>query len=96
MPDRCLRSATSLSDLPRNKRFSASARIGVCSHLATSKTSTSSPQCRLTSSVVFSSTASDVLHARLYSPLGGSAPNRRAVAPPVLRATFLYTNSVAA
>jgi hypothetical protein len=65
-PDRRLRSATSPSDLPRHKRFSASARIKVCSHLATSKPSTSSPQCRLTSSVAFSLTASDVHHARLY------------------------------
>jgi hypothetical protein len=36
----------------------------VCSHLATSKTSTSSSQCRLISSAAFSSTASDVFHAR--------------------------------
>jgi hypothetical protein len=76
--------------------FSASARIEVCSHLATSKLSTSSPQCRLTSSVGFSLTASDILHARLYCPLGRSAPNRCAVAPPTLRVIFLYTNSVAA
>jgi hypothetical protein len=45
---------------------SASARAMVCSHLATSKSSTSSSQCRLISSVAFSSTASDVHHARLY------------------------------
>jgi hypothetical protein len=30
------------------------------------------------------------------APLGGSAPNRRAAAPPAPHATFLYTNSVAA
>jgi hypothetical protein len=37
--DRCLHSATSPSDLPHHKRSSASARIKVCSHLATSKSS---------------------------------------------------------
>jgi hypothetical protein len=43
--------------------------------------STSSSQCRLTSSVASSSTISDVLHARLhcFSPCG-SAPSRRAAA----------------
>jgi hypothetical protein len=51
---------------------------------------------RAVPSAAFSSTASNVHHARLYCPLGGSAPNRRAAAPPALRATFLYTNSVAA
>jgi hypothetical protein len=45
-PDRRLRSATSPSDLPRHKRFSASARAMVCSHLATSKSSMNSSQCR--------------------------------------------------
>jgi hypothetical protein len=91
-----LRFAAFISGSPRHKRFSASARIEVCSYLATSKLSTSSPQCRLTSSVAFSLMAFDVLYARLYCPLGGSAPNHRAAAPPALRATFLYTNSVAA
>jgi hypothetical protein len=51
---------------------------------------------RAVPSAAFSSTASNVHHARLYCPLGRSAPNRRAAAPPALRATFLYTNSVAA
>jgi hypothetical protein len=64
MLDRCLRSATSPSDLPRHKLFSASARIEVYSHLATSKLSSSSPQCRRTSPVAFFSTASNVYHAR--------------------------------
>jgi hypothetical protein len=68
----------------------------VCSHLATSKSSMNSSQCRLISSTTFSSTAFDVFHARLYCPLGGSAPNRHAAAPPAPHATFLYTNSVAA
>jgi hypothetical protein len=45
---------------------SASVRAMVCSHLATSKSSTSSLQCRLISSAAFSSTAFDVHHARLY------------------------------
>jgi hypothetical protein len=62
----------------------------VCSHLTTSKPSTKSSQCRLISSTAFSSTAFDVFYARLYCPLGGSAPNRRAAAPPALRATFLH------
>jgi hypothetical protein len=59
-----LRFVTSPSDLPRHKRLSASMRFEVCSHLATSKLSTSSPQCRQTSPVAFSSTASNVPHAR--------------------------------
>jgi hypothetical protein len=42
----------------------ASARAMVCSHLDTSKSSTSHSQCRLISSAAFSSTASVVLHAR--------------------------------
>jgi hypothetical protein len=63
-PDCRHRSTTSPSDLPRHKRSSASARIEVYSHLATSKLSTSSPQCRWTSPVAFSSTASSVHHAR--------------------------------
>jgi hypothetical protein len=49
-----------------------------------------SSQCRLISSTAFSSTAFDVFYARLYCPLGGSAPNRRTAAPPALRATFLH------
>jgi hypothetical protein len=64
--------------------------------VTTSKLSTSSLQCRRTSSIAFASTASDVPHARLYCLLDGSAPNRRAASPPALRATFLYTNSVTA
>jgi hypothetical protein len=68
-----LRSANSPSDLPRHKRFPASTRTEVCLHLAASKLSTSSLQCRQTSSVALASTASDVLHARFYCLLGGSA-----------------------
>jgi hypothetical protein len=45
---------------------SVSARAMVCSHLATSKSSTNSSQCCLTSSAASSSTVSDVLHARLH------------------------------
>jgi hypothetical protein len=63
---------------------------------AISISSTSNSQCHPTSSAAFTLTASDVLHAWLYCPLGGSAPNRRAASPPALRATSLYTNSVAA
>jgi hypothetical protein len=37
---------------------------------------------RAVPSAAFSSTASNVHHARLYCPLGGSAPNCRAAAPP--------------
>jgi hypothetical protein len=47
---------------------------------------TSSSRCRLTSFTAFFSTVSDVLHARLYCPLGGSASNRRAAASPHPRA----------
>jgi hypothetical protein len=63
---------------------------------AISISSTSNSQCHPTSSAAFTLTASDVLHAWLYCPLGGSAPNRRAASPPALRATSLYTNSVTA
>jgi hypothetical protein len=65
-PDRLSAAQLLLPSSPRYKRTSASARIEVCSHLATSKSSTSSPQCRLISSAAFSSTASDVLHVRLH------------------------------
>jgi hypothetical protein len=44
--------------------LSASARAMVCSHLATSKFSTNSSQCRLISSTAFSSTVFDVFHPR--------------------------------
>jgi hypothetical protein len=66
--------AISASPPPRGSRS--------CSHLATSKLSTSSPQCRRTSPVAFSSTASNVHHARpsctqldrgLSSPSGNTA-----------------------
>jgi hypothetical protein len=67
------------------------ARIG-----ALSVSSTSSSQCRLIPSTAFSLTAFDVFYVRLYCPLGGSAPNRRAASPPALRATFLYINSATA
>jgi hypothetical protein len=68
----------------------------VCSHLTTSIPSTKSSQCRLISSTAFSSTAFDVFYVRLYCPLGGSAPNRRTAAPPVLRATFLHAVATSA
>jgi hypothetical protein len=68
----------------------------VCSHLTISKPSTQSSQCHLISSTAFSSTAFDVFYARLYCPLGGSAPNRRTAAPPALRATFLHAVATSA
>jgi hypothetical protein len=68
----------------------------VCLHLTTSKPSTKSSQCRPISSTAFSSTAFDVFYARLYCPLGGSAPNRRTAAPPALRATFLHAVATSA
>jgi hypothetical protein len=68
----------------------------VCSHPATSKPSTNSSHCRLVSSTAFSSMAFDVFYARLYCPLGGSAPNHRAAAPPALRATSLHAVATSA
>jgi hypothetical protein len=47
---------------------------------AISISSASSPRCRLISSAAFPLMASDVLHARLYCPLGRFALNRRAAA----------------
>jgi hypothetical protein len=83
VPSDCrLRSTISSSDLPCHNRFSASARIEVYSHLATSKLSTSSPQCRRTSPVAFSSTASSVHHARpscTQLGRGLSSPNENTV-----------------
>jgi hypothetical protein len=61
---RSCNSVVSLPGSPRHNRPSASARAIVCLHQVTSMFSTSSSQCRLTSSAAFSSTASDVLHAR--------------------------------
>jgi hypothetical protein len=68
----------------------------VCSHLTTSKPSTKGSQCRLISSIAFSSMAFDIFYAQLYCPLGGSAPNRRAAAPPAPRTTFLHAAATAA
>jgi hypothetical protein len=89
-------SGPSLSPRRATLALSASARAMVCSHLTTSKPSTKSSQCRLISSTAFSSTAFDVFYARLYCPLGGSAPNRRTSAPPVLHATFLHAIATSA
>jgi hypothetical protein len=68
----------------------------LCLREGTSKPSTQSSQCNLISSTAFSSTAFDVFYARLYCPLGGSAPNRRIAAPPALRATFLLAVATSA
>jgi hypothetical protein len=68
----------------------------VCSHLTTSKPSMKSSQCRLNSSIAFSSTAFYVFYAQLYCPLGGFAPNRRTAAPPALRATFRHAVATSA
>jgi hypothetical protein len=57
---------------------------------AISTSSASSPQCRLISFAAFPLTASDVLHARLYCSLGGSACSRRIATPLASRATSLH------
>jgi hypothetical protein len=92
MPDHRLCFAASPSGLLRHNRPSTSVRAVVCSHLATFKSSTSSSQCRLISSAAFSSTASNVLHARSRCSPCGPACSRHTAAPPAPRTTFLHTN----
>jgi hypothetical protein len=57
---------------------------------AISISSASSPQCCLISFAAFPLTVSDILHARLYYSLGGSACSRRITTPLASRATSLY------
>jgi hypothetical protein len=57
---------------------------------AISISSASSPQCRLISFAAFPLTVSNVLHARLYCSLGGSACSRRITTPLASRATSLH------